>query len=210
MDSKRFDQLTQRLASIRLTRGNALRGIAASALTLAGITQGAETGMAQVTDEGRRRPRQPRQVRYCRCDGPADDCSTETGTKRQRQRHVNQSPCSYKGPCKGAGNQNPCEDAGTTITVIDITLLRAECTIAGGECGNSATTGLTCIAGICLPLLGEVCAVDGDCSAGECEGVACVCSLVSICESESSDAVQCCVAEAECIGGFCVLPTSEL
>ena len=36
MDGSRFDDLTLRLAAIRLTRGKALRGIAAGALALAG------------------------------------------------------------------------------------------------------------------------------------------------------------------------------
>jgi hypothetical protein len=206
VDDRRFDALAQRVASIRLTRGDALRGMAASALTLAGLAQVAS---AQVTDE-RHRPGHRRPVRYCRCDNATETCTNETGTRKQRNQHVRNNPCSYKGRCKGSGTHNPCEDAGTTITVINTTLLRADCSTDPGVCGNSATSGLTCIAGICLPLLGEVCAVDGDCSAGECAGGACVCSLISICESESSDAVQCCVAEAECIGGFCVLPTSSL
>jgi hypothetical protein len=188
MDGKRFDELTQRLALVRFTRGDALRGMAASALTLAGITQGAETGMAQVTDEARR-PRRPRRrvrYRYCRCDGPDDNCSNETGTKRQRQQHVNQSPCSYKGPCKGSGNQNPCEDAGVSI-IVDINLLNILCPL-GNECDPSGVTGLICLNGRCRP--------------EDCQDTVKVCGPINN--------LQCCVADATCVRGLCVLPISSL
>ena len=63
MDGPRFDALTQRLASVRLTRGSALRGMAVSALTL--------TGMAKVAEEARA----GKKKNYCDCPDAKATCT---------------------------------------------------------------------------------------------------------------------------------------
>jgi hypothetical protein len=46
VNGPRFDALTQRFASVRLTRARALRGMAVSALTLTGVVKVADEASA--------------------------------------------------------------------------------------------------------------------------------------------------------------------
>ena len=54
MDGTRFDHLIKRLAATPVTRATALRGLAAGAATLAGVTLLAEPGTAADGDGKRR------------------------------------------------------------------------------------------------------------------------------------------------------------
>ena len=195
MDGPRFDALTQRLASIRLTRSRALRGITVGALTLA--------GMATVADEASA----GKKKKLCKCPDANATCTTDKKSKQGRKRYLKSHPCSYKGKCRGTGTKNPCEGAGAPVTV-NTTLLGAACTVGGTDCGTG--TGLECVADVCVPIdLGDICAEDADCSTGRCAGLVCAeCPETDICES--GDDAQCCVADATCVGGLCVLPLSSL
>jgi hypothetical protein len=197
VDGPRFDALTQRFASVRLTRARALRGMAVSALTL--------TGVVKVADEASA-AKKP----YCACQDASATCTDETAGRKARKKYIKQHPCSYKGACRGeTGTHNPCDGAGAAITV-NINLLGNSCTVGGGECGEPGVTGLECVGLICVPVdLGDVCAADADCSTGRCAGLVCVdCPVVRVC-GDGADA-QCCVAEAECVDGLCLLPLDSL
>jgi hypothetical protein len=202
VDDKRFDALTQRLASIRLTRGSALRGMVASGLTLVGVTTVADEASA-----GKKK-------KYCDCPDDTADCTDAKKSKKGRKRYLSSHPCSYKGTCRGTGSRNPCEDAGTTITVLDTTLLGVDCEISGDECGDPGETGLSCVVDICLPIaVGDICSPgsgEAECAFGSCTGAVCICDVASVCENETTGEVRCCVAAADCIEGFCVLPLSSL
>ena len=198
MDGSRFDALAQRLAAIRLTRGGALRGMAVSALTLTGIASVADEASADKNNK-----------KWCACKDAEATCTTEKGTYKERKRYRKAHPCSYNGRCVGTGSHNPCEDAGVAVTVNNTDLLRIDCTADPSVCGTG--TGLACLAGRCLPLIpGDTCGGTDTCSAGKCVAGACICSLARVCESESSNDVLCCVAEAECINGVCLLPVDSL
>jgi hypothetical protein len=200
MDRDHFDALVQRLASTRLTRGGALRGL------VAGIAAASGVAGASAFSEARAKKRHHKKE-ICHCANPAATCSTETVGKKQRKRHLKQDQCDYLGPCQGT--LNPCAGAGSPIT-IDLSLLGLSCTAGGTECGDSAVSGLTCLLGLCVPLdvaNGVVCASDADCSTGRCTGAVCAdCPTASICGAD--DSAQCCVAEADCIRGLCVLPVA--
>jgi hypothetical protein len=201
VDGSRFDELTQRLASIRLTRGGALRGLAVSAVTL--------TGIAKVADEasaGKKR-------RYCACEDENDnECTTERAGKRARRRYLRDHQCSYKGACRGSGSHNPCQaGAPITVNVNVLNLIGNECDDQS-DCGGSGS-GLECLEvsgiDICVPLegggLGAVCSEDSDCATGRCVLLLCTaCDTADICGRD--DNAQCCFADAECLGGLCLFP----
>ena len=197
MDGPRFDKLTQRLASTRLTRGSALRGLAASTLTLAGMTTVADEATA-----GKKKP-------YCDCPDATSMCTNARAGKKARRLYLQSHPCSYKGTCQGTGSHNPCERAGAFIS-LDMDLLGASCTPGGGECGTES--GLECgDLNTCVPFsfVGDTCQGDVTCTSGRCDVMECVlCPDSDICETGNFP--LCCVVDATCISGFCVLPIDSL
>lgn len=94
--------------------------------------------------------------------------------------------------------------AGFPIT-INTTLLGTPCTALGGECGTG--TGLECVGVVCLPIdLGNVCVTGATCDTGQCTGGFCTeCGVLNLCGTVGSQ--QCCVANATCVAGLCVLPS---
>lgn len=192
MESDRFDALAHRLASASLTRTGALRGIVAGVAAL--------TGVAAVREQA---DTKKSKKNVCHCPTPDAQCNTLRVSKRGRRAHLRNHPCDYAGACRGTGTQNPCDGAGAPIT-IDIDLLGTSCTVGGTQCGTG--TGLECVVNVCLPIsLGDACVSDDDCSTGRCQGGQCdECPDIDVCESGSE--VQCCVVDATCIAGLCVLP----
>ena len=199
MDGKRFDALTLRLASIRLTRGSALRGMGAGALAL--------TGMAKVTEEASARKRA-----YCACEDADAECTDESAGRKARKRYIREHPCSYKGECRGSGSHNPCQaGAPITVNVNVLNLIGNECD-GQSDCGGSGS-GLECVevlgTDICVPLvgggLGAVCTDDSDCATGRCVSLLCAeCDVADICGRD--DNAQCCFADADCLEGLCLFP----
>ena len=193
MDANRFDRLARRLAAARLTRARALRGIAAGAAALAGL--GASTGDVSA---GRKR-------KLCHCgDDPTAQCTDEKVSKKARKQHLRDHPCDYKGECRGTGTRNPCQGAGVAITV-DVDLLGDACTVGGTACGDPNETGLECVINVCLPIdLGDACDEDADCGSGRCEDGQCAdCPELARCGTGPDR--QCCVVDADCVLGLCVL-----
>ncbi|MEZ4562059.1 MAG: hypothetical protein R2853_04940 [Thermomicrobiales bacterium] len=97
---------------------------------------------------------------------------------------------------------SPPPVAGFPIT-IDTALLGNLCLI-GFECGTN--TGLECVGVACLPIdLGDACVSGADCRTGQCTDGACaVCNALNVCGTAGNQ--QCCVADAACSAGLCVLP----
>lgn len=180
MDGPRFDALTQRLTSIRLTRGGALRGMVAGALTLAGMTRVADEASA-----GKKK-------KVCHCSETAGEtCSTMRVKKSQRNMHLRNHQCDYMGACKT--NIDACAAAPIFV---DTGRLLTPCSNSN-PCG--ANSGLECVAGFCVPLdLDKTCTNNGECSTGRCEGNVCVlCPSASTCET-ASGGPQCCTGIASC------------
>ena len=96
MDGTRFDTLIKRLATTPLTRAQTLRGLAASAAALAGVTLLADSGAA-ADGGGRRRRRR----RVCDCSGPnPNTCTTRRLRRRAARRLLRSNDCAYKGRCQ--------------------------------------------------------------------------------------------------------------
>jgi hypothetical protein len=155
--------------------------MAVSALTL--------TGMAKVAEEANA----GKKKNYCDCPDAEATCTNARASRKNRKRYLRDHPCSYKGTCRGSGSHNPCEDAGVNIN-IDVDLLGLVCTLGGDECGNANATGVECVLGIGGLL--------GTCQPTDCSDVVKVCG--------TGNDVQCCVADATCIRGLCVLPIDEI
>jgi hypothetical protein len=177
MDGPRFDELTQRLASIRLSRKRALRGLAAGVAALAGgaaFTDGAKAG--------KKKP-----VCHCEAGGA---CTDQRVGKKQRKMHLRDHQCDYLGECRS--DITACAAAPI---VVDVDRLGDPCS-NNNPCG--ANSGLRCVAGFCVPLdVGDECTNDGECSTGNCENGECApCPVLSICGSGST--AQCCTVEANC------------
>jgi hypothetical protein len=182
MDGPQFDALTQRLTSIRLTRGEALRGVVAGALTLAGMAQVAEEASA-----ARRR----RRGQVCHCSETAGGtCSTQRAGRKQRRMHLRDHQCDYQGACRT--NIDACAAAPI---IVDTGRLGDGCT-SNGQCGNDS--GLECVGGFCVPLdLNTRCTNNGECSTGRCEEGFCVlCLEADTCETATGP--QCCTGLATC------------
>jgi hypothetical protein len=189
VDGHQFDALTQRLTSTRLTRGGALRGMVAGALTVAGIARVADEASA-----GKRR-------KVCHCGDVAGPtaCTTEPVGKKQRRAHLRDHQCDYLGACRG---NTACAAAPI---IINIDRLGTACS-SNNPCGNNS--GLRCVANLCVPIdLGDSCTNDRECSTGRCTGGLCVDCLpvADICGAGST--LQCCTVGASCdsVDNVCVL-----
>jgi hypothetical protein len=177
MDGPRFDDLTQRLASIRLSRKRALRGLAGGVAALA--------GGAAFTDRVEAK-KGKKSVCHCEAGGA---CSSQRGGKKQRKNHLRNHQCDYLGECRS--DITAC--AAAPILIDSDRLVDPTCSDSNPCGGNS---GLRCVAGICVPIdLGDSCTNDGECSTGNCENQKCALCL-SICGSGVT--TQCCTGEATC------------
>jgi hypothetical protein len=189
MDGSRFDALTQRLGSIRLTRKGAVRGLVGGVVAL--------TGGAAFTDGVKAGKKKP----ICHCgEAGSTSCTDERVSKKQRKAHLRDHQCDYLGACRS--DINACAAAPI---VINIDRLGTPCS-NNNPCG--ANSGLRCVANICVPIdLGDSCTNDGECSTGRCEGSVCVeCPLLSICGTTNTP--QCCTVSASCdlTDDVCALP----
>jgi hypothetical protein len=213
VDGSRFDEFTQRLVSVRLTRGSALRGLAVSALTL--------TGMVKLADEAsagkRRRP-------VCHCPTPGEPCTTQRLGRKQRNAHLRNDECDYLGKCRSTisacaafpiapvidpigqpcSSNTECGNSGGLVCTAGF-CVGATCS-SNSQCGNSG--GFRCLAGTCVPIdLGNTCTNNGECSTGQCTGGFCVeCTAASLCGTGTS--AQCCAIGYHCDTGntdVCIL-----
>jgi hypothetical protein len=202
MEADRFDRLTRHLTGLRLTRAAALRGLVAGTVVVSGVVAAPPAAAKK-------------RKTICHCDNPSATCSTERVSKRQARRHLRDDQCDYLGECRTtlSGTTNPCASAGSDITV-DTTLLGQPCTAGGNECGTSATTGLTCVANVCVPTdvaNSTICTTNSDCTSGRCNtttGICVSCPETSICGAAGSE--QCCAVDANCVNNnVCVFPVSS-
>jgi hypothetical protein len=180
VDGHQFDALTRHLTSIRFTRGSALRGMAAGALTLVGMTRVADEASA-----GKKK-------KVCHCgDTAGATCSTLAVKKKQRRMHLTEHQCDYMGACRS--NIDACAAAPI---LVNVGRLGDSCS-TNSDCG--ASSGLECVANLCVPLdLDKTCTNDGECSTGRCEGNVCVlCPEASTCET-TTGGTQCCTGLATC------------
>jgi hypothetical protein len=176
MDATTFDQLIKRLATTRLTRLTALRGLAAGGVA-------ALTGVRLFSEDGRaKKPnRNPQRFKVCLCS-PAS-CKTVAKKKEKVKKLLKKNACAYKGKCTLV---NPCVATLTPLTPTPPPPPPGfNCTTAGcvgeraglicdtgtGQCVNctsytqcGSVTGAgarACLAGLCRG--GEACTSDPQC-----------------------------------------------
>jgi hypothetical protein len=183
MDGSTFDQLTTRIAKMRVNRLTALRGLAAGVVT-------ALTGLSLTADEAGADRKKPKKVRIChRGDDPTILGTTRKVTKKQKKNHLRKHAADYKGKCTASrivsgGTTAPpappappaprvppappgfnCSNAGCVGERAGLV-----CDTTTGQCVNCQTFAdcgalQACFSGRCQGFVG--CSDDGDC-----EGIA--------------------------------------
>jgi hypothetical protein len=169
MESTRFDYLIKRLAAQPMTRATALRGLAASAAAMAGVTLVAESGEARKNNKKKR-------VCNCTSSDPAS-CVNQKKKKKAVNRLLNSNDCAYKGRCQtgvsGCAAPAPlgCSPATSvsqgTCQPGQICSLQAIC-VAGCTTTTTGTRG-SCPAG-------QICIVAPGQTTGHCQNEAFGCS----------------------------------
>lgn len=126
----------------------------------------------------------------------------DADAKKSCKKKCNKKSGKKRSKCKKKCNKGGTTSAGFPISV-NTTLINSACTVGGPACG----TGLECVGVVCLPIdLGDVCATGADCSTGRCNaGVCSQCDTIDICGTVVGRE-QCCVADASCVTGTCVIP----
>lgn len=133
----------------------------------------------------------------------SDDAEARKSCKKRcKKKNTSKKRRKCRKRCKKTSSPTPTPAAGFPITV-NTTLLGSACPL-GTECGTG--TGLECVGLVCVPIdLGDVCVTGATCDTGQCTGGFCAqCDVANVCGTAGSE--QCCVADADCIAGVCVLP----
>ncbi len=197
MDDKRFDDLSKRLASTRLTRLSLLRGLvggAAAAVTAAVLSSGdadakskkrkGRKGSGAVAASGGNTWHPECRPAGHPCEGNQSCCadlSCEVTGPGNAKRCVEDSP-----PACGACNEPCCDgshecDSGLTCRDHVCVPHNPDCGAQGQACcssGSPCQGDLTCQSGTCQPACGaagQICCSGNTCSSGlECQGGFCV------------------------------------
>ncbi len=188
MDGTQFDQLVKRLATTRLTRLTALRGLTVGAVTaLSGVGLGREEAGAK------KKNRDEKEIRICNCPGtdPAQ-CKTQKKEKSKAKKTLRRNPCAYRGRCQSGVS-------GCTATVPISPPPGPQCNNNGQCSGGQVCEGGQCVA----------CTADPQCGGGlVCLSGACQtpppCAFVGLQVACSSNA-DCCTSStgAVCEDNLC-------
>jgi hypothetical protein len=181
MDGIQFDTLAKRLSTTPLTRGKALRGMAAGVAALAGVRLAAEPSAAA----------KKKKIRICVC-ASADftTCQTKTKPKSKAKKILRNKPCAYTGRCRlGVSGCIGCAPANNT---------RGSC-LAGQLCN----AGATCVAGCTGPTntqgscpSGQNCMIASNQTTGQCQNAVLGCT---------GDGTQgSCLTGQICVSSICV------
>ena len=215
MDGSRFDTLVKALATTRLTRSHALRGLAASAAALAGVRLTAERGTAKKNNK--------QEIRICVCaDANPSTCKTQKKEKAKAKKTLRRNPCAYRGRCLNGvsgcagsltGPQGPAgpPGPGAVLGVCPAPCPTCEtCNPATGECavdpGRNGQAGTGCAApNVCCN--GTCCVGVHQCNiAGTCATCAQVCDAnCTLCVNLAQGGTRC----AGGIGSPCAVPCTS-
>jgi hypothetical protein len=126
MDGIQFDTVAKMFATTPLTRGRALRSMAAGVAALVGVRLSAEPGTAK---------KKEKKIQLCVCaSADVTTCQTKNKPKSKAKKILRNKPCSYTGRCRlGVSGCIGCSPANNT---------QGSC-LAGQLCN----TGATCVAG---------------------------------------------------------------
>jgi hypothetical protein len=130
---------------------------------------------------------------FCHCGEPGSTCTTQHVSRRQRNAHLRDHPCDYRGACRP--NITACAAAPITY---NSEYFERSC-FHNKRCLNfrRSNEGLECVQGRCQPIdLGKSCTNNGQCSTGRCEDNKCVnCPKSSTC---GISVRECCSPQATC------------
>ena len=175
VDETWLDTLMKRLATAPLSRSTALRGLAAGATALIGLSLPPEPGVAGNNKRnGARR-------RVCLWSSTSADGNTKKVTADKARKILRSNACARSGRCTGA---NPCFQcsAGTTNcggVCRDLQCDEANC----GTCGTACSAHQVCQAGACFSrstceaTTEPLCATANPTACNSQGGNTCVCSL---------------------------------
>jgi Cys-rich repeat protein len=188
MEGSHFDQLTKRLATQRVTRLTALRGLALGALA-------ALTGAGLLGEEaGAKNKKGEKKIRICHRTSASDVGVTKRLKKSKAKKELRRHPFDTRGRCSATPAPGPqcTNNNDCTGGLVCIGQQCVACTL-DAQCPG----GQVCISGRCqTPVTPPECQTNNQCSGGQvCVGGACVaCTLTSQC------AGQVCLG-SRCVGG---------
>jgi hypothetical protein len=193
MDGNTFDQLIKHLATTRVTRLTALRGLVVGAVA-------ALTGLGLTADEVGAARKKPRKKAWChRGDDFSIVGTTRKLTKDQRQKHRRRDAADYKGRCTASRIVSPTNT--TTTTTAPPAPPGFDCRVAGAGCVGPRA-GLICdqSTGQCVN-----CTTYTQC--GTVPGAGARACLAGVCRGGES-----CTTNEECVNPplFCLNPVLDL
>jgi hypothetical protein len=162
MDGIQFDTVAKMFATTPLTRGRALRSMAAGVAALVGVRLSAEPGTAK---------KKEKKIQLCVC-GSADvtTCQTKNKPKSKAKKILHNKPCSYTGRCRlGVSGCIGCSPATNTQG----TCLAGQLCNAGATC-VAGCTGTSTPQGSCPS--GQNCVIVSSQTTGQCQNAAPTCS----------------------------------
>jgi hypothetical protein len=191
MDGTRFDALIKRLATTPLTRAQALRGLAASAAAVTGVTLLTEQDAEAADKKGSQRKR-----KACDCQSAdPNTCTTKRLSRRRRKKLLRNNLCAYAGRCRsgvsGCQDGVGCSPANNTrgncppgqicnTQAICVPEGQVGCSPANNTRGNCPAGQVCNLRAICVPAVGCLNEANPQCSANQ-----------FCCPSESERAGEC-------------------
>ena len=182
MDGIQFDTVAKKFATTPLTRGRALRSMAAGVAALVGVRLSAEPGTAK---------KKEKKIQLCVCaSADVTTCQTKNKPKSKAKKILRNKPCSYTGRCRvGVSGCIGCAPANNT---------QGSC-LAGQLCNAGATcvagcTGTSTPQGSCPS--GQNCVIASGQTTGQCQ------NAVVGCTREGTQGS--CLTGQICVSSICV------
>jgi hypothetical protein len=192
MDGIQFDTVAKMFATTPLTRGRALRSMAAGVAALVGVRLSAEPGTAK---------KKEKKIQLCVCaSADVTTCQNKNKPKSKAKKILQNKPCSYTGRCRlGVSGCIGCAPANNTQQG---TCLAGQICNAGATC-VAGCTGTTNPQGSCPS--GQNCVIVSGQTTGQCQNAVLGCTGVGTQGSCLSG--QICVSSI-CIPAGCLNPAN--
>ena len=182
MDGIQFDTVAKMFATTPLTRGRALRSMAAGVAALVGVRLSAEPGTAK---------KKEKKIQLCVCaSADVTTCQNKNKPKSKAKKILQNKPCSYTGRCRvGVSGCIGCAPANNT----QATCLAGQLCNAGATC-VAGCTGTTNPQGSCPS--GQNCVIVSGQTTGQCQ------NAVLGCTGEGTQGS--CLSGQICVSSICI------
>ena len=183
MDGIQFDTVAKMFATTPLTRGRALRSMAAGVAALVGVRLSAEPGTAK---------KKEKKIQLCVCaSADVTTCQNKNKPKSKAKKILQNKPCSYTGRCRlGVSGCISCAPANNTQQG---TCLAGQICNAGATC-VAGCTGTTNPQGSCPS--GQNCVIVSGQTTGQCQ------NAVLGCTGEGTQGS--CLTGQICVSSICI------